>query len=296
MLIDDKVCRPVLVGRPDVINDLTKELGLRMEAGSDYEILDPDRYAQYDDYWPIYHDRMQNHGVSPDEAGVMARRNSTIIAALMVEAGDADAMICGSVGRYQQHLEHVEAVIGHGEGVDRLASLSVLILPQGQTIFLCDTQVATNPNPQEIANMTLLAAAQVRRFGNTPKAALLSHSNFGSSGSRSAKKMRRALELINDFAPDLAVDGEMHGDAALSEAIRKRLYPNTRFDGTANLLIMPGLDAANITYNVVKTLTGATSIGPILLGAAKPVHIVTTSVTSRGIVNISALAVVDAQG
>ncbi|MBT4046346.1 MAG: NADP-dependent malic enzyme, partial [Rhodospirillaceae bacterium] len=196
----------------------------------------------------------------------------------------------------QQHLEHVEAVIGHGEGVDRLASLSVLILPQGQTIFLCDTQVATNPNPQEIANMTLLAAAQVRRFGNTPKAALLSHSNFGSSGSRSAKKMRRALELINDFAPDLAVDGEMHGDAALSEAIRKRLYPNTRFDGTANLLIMPGLDAANITYNVVKTLTGATSIGPILLGAAKPVHIVTTSVTSRGIVNISALAVVDAQG
>ncbi|MBT6985430.1 MAG: NADP-dependent malic enzyme, partial [Rhodospirillaceae bacterium] len=296
VLIDDKVCRPVLVGRPDVINDLTKELGLRMEAGSDYEILDPDRYAQYDDYWPIYHDRMQNHGVSPDEAGVMARRNSTIIAALMVEAGDADAMICGSVGRYQQHLEHVEAVIGHGEGVDRLASLSVLILPQGQTIFLCDTQVATNPNPQEIANMTLLAAAQVRRFGNTPKAALLSHSNFGSSGSRSAKKMRRALELINDFAPDLAVDGEMHGDAALSEAIRKRLYPNTRFDGTANLLIMPGLDAANITYNVVKTLTGATSIGPILLGAAKPVHIVTTSVTSRGIVNISALAVVDAQG
>ena len=295
VLIDDKVCRPILVGRPDVINNLTEELGLRMEQGADYEILDPEHYSHFDDYWLIYHDRVQNHGVSPDEAGVMARRNTTIIAALMLEAGDADAMICGAVGRYHRHLEHVEAVIGHGEGVERLASLSVLILPQGQTIFLCDTQVATNPNPQEIANMTLLAADQVRRFGNTPKAALLSHSNFGSSGSRSAKKMRRALELINDFAPDLAVDGEMHGDAALNETIRKRLYPNTRFDGTANLLIMPNLDAANVTYNVVKTLTGGTSIGPILLGAAKPVHIVTTSVTSRGIVNISALAVVDAQ-
>jgi malate dehydrogenase (oxaloacetate-decarboxylating)(NADP+) len=272
------------------------ELGLRMVPGEDMELIDPDNNAFFDDYWPVYHERMQDHGVSPDEAQLMTRRTNTVMAALMLAQGDADAMICGTAGRYHNHLRHLEQVIGHGDGVDKLSSLNVLILPQGQMIFLCDTQVNAHPTPQEIANMTLLAADQVRRFGNTPKVALLSHSNYGSADTRSARKMRKALKLINEAAPDLAVDGEMHGDAALNETIRKRLYPNSRFDGVANLLIMPNLDAANITYNVVKTACGATSIGPILLGAAKPAHILTTSVTSRGIVNISALAVVDAQG
>ena len=245
VLVDDKVCRPALIGRPDVIRDVIKELGLRMTPGEDMELVDPDNNPYFDEYWPVYHERMQTLGVSPDEARVMTRRNNTVIASL---------------------------------------------------IFICDTQVVEDPTPREISNMTLLAADQVRRFGNTPKAALLSHSNYGSSDFASAQKMRSALALITKEAPDLVVDGEMHGDSALSEAIRKRLYPNTSFDGEANLLIMPTLDAANITYNIVKTVTGATSIGPILLGVAKPVHILTPSVTSRGVVNISARAVLDAQG
>jgi malate dehydrogenase (oxaloacetate-decarboxylating)(NADP+) len=295
VLIDDGVCRPILIGRPGVMAELIGELGLRMVPGDDLDVVDPDNNPYFENYWPVYHRRMQNHGVSPDEARIMTRRTATVLASLMLDGGDADAMICGTVGRYHSHLRHLEQVVGLGDGVEKMSSLNVLLLPQGQMVFICDTQVAEDPTPQEIANMTMLAADQVRRFGNTPKVALLSHSNFGSLHSVSAAKMRQALELIGSEAPDLAVDGEMHGDAALNEAIRKRLYPNSRFDGVANLLIMPTLDAANITYNVVKTVTGATSIGPILLGAAKPAHILTTSVTSRGIVNISALAVVDAQ-
>ncbi len=295
VLIDDGVCRPVLIGRPGVMAALIAELGLRMAPGDDLDIVDPDDNPYFENYWPVYHQRMQDHGVSPDEARIMTRQTATVLASLMLDGGAADAMICGTVGRYHSHLRHLEQVVGLGDGVDKMSSLNVLLLPQGQMVFICDTQVAEDPSPQEIANMTMLAADQVRRFGNTPKAALLSHSNFGSLRSASAAKMRQALELIAAEAPDLAVDGEMHGDAALNEAVRKRLYPNSRFDGVANLLIMPTLDAANITYNVVKTITGATSIGPILLGAAKPAHILTTSVTSRGIVNISALAVVDAQ-
>ena len=295
VLIDDGVCRPILIGRPGVMAELIGELGLRMVPGDDLDVVDPDNNPYFENYWPVYHRRMQNHGVSPDEARIMTRRTATVLASLMLDGGDADAMICGTVGRYHSHLRHLEQVVGLGDGVEKMSSLNVLLLPQGQMVFICDTQVAEDPTPQEIANMTMLAADQVRRFGNTPKVALLSHSNFGSLHSVSATKMRQALELIGSEAPDLAVDGEMHGDAALNEAIRKRLYPNCRFDGVANLLIMPTLDAANITYNVVKTVTGATSIGPILLGAAKPAHILTTSVTSRGIVNISALAVVDAQ-
>ena len=296
VLVDDKVCRPALIGRPDVIRDVIKELGLRMTPGEDMELVDPDNNLYFDEYWPIYHERMQTLGVSPDEARVMTRRNNTVIASLMLAAGAVDAMICGTVGRYHNHLRHVSQVVGLGDGVDKLSSLNVLLLPQGQLVFICDTQVTEDPTPREIANMTLLAADQVRRFCNTPKAALLSHSNYGSSCSASAQKMRAALALLTKEAPDLVVDGEMHGDSALSEAIRKRLYPNTSIDGEANLLIMPTLDAANITYNIVKTVTGATSIGPILLGVAKPVHILTPSVTSRGVVNISALAVLDAQG
>jgi malate dehydrogenase (oxaloacetate-decarboxylating)(NADP+) len=296
VLVDDKVCRPILIGRPGVIGELTAELGLRLQAGEDFTVLDPEDYGQFATLWPLYQEKMRDQGVSPEQAQVMARKNATIIAALMVETGDADAMICGAAGHYLDHLGDVERVIGRRRGVDKLASLSVLIMPQGQTVFLCDTQAAPNPSPKEIAGMTLLAADQVRRFGNAPMVALLSHSNYGAAKSTSSNKMRKALALIKQAAPELAVDGEMQGDAALDETIRRRLFPDAAMAGTANLLVMPTLDAANITYNVVKTLTGAVSIGPILLGAAKSAHIVTTAVTSRGIVNISALAVVDAQG
>ncbi|MDA1098649.1 MAG: NADP-dependent malic enzyme [Proteobacteria bacterium] len=296
VLVDDKVCRPILIGRPGVIGELITELGLRLRAGRDFELLDPDDYGQFATLWPLYQEKMRDKDVSPEQAQVMARKNTTIIAALMVAGGAADAMICGAVGHYPEHLGDVERVIGRRHGVDRLASLSVLVMPQGQTVFLCDTQAVANPSPREIAATTLLAADQVRRFGNAPVVALLSHSNYGAAKSTSSNKMRKALALIKQAAPDLAVDGEMQGDAALDEAIRRRLFPDAILQGTANLLVMPTLDAANITCNVVKTLTGAVSIGPILLGAAKPAHIVTTAVTSRGIVNISALAVVDAQG
>ena len=296
VLVDDGVCRPILIGRPDVISDLIVELGLRMLAGKDFDLLNPADYGRFSTYWTLYHDKMQAHGVSPEAAQVMARENTTIIAALMVEAGDADAMICGTRGDYLDHLGDVDRIIGRRQGAERLAGLGVLILPQGETLFICDTQVAANPSPQEITAMTLLAADQVRRFGQTPKVALLSHSNYGAVKSNSANKMRKALALIRNAAPDLAVDGEMQGDLALDEALRRRLHPEGRMQGTANLLVMPSVDAANIAYNMVKTLANATPIGPILLGAAKPAHIVTGAVTSRGIVNISALAVVDAQG
>ncbi len=296
VLVDDKVCRPILIGRPGVIGELITELGLRLEAGRDMDLLDPEAYGQFATLWPLYQEKMRDQDISPEQAQVMARKNATIIAALMVAAGEADAMICGAAGQYLDHLGDVERVIGRRHGVDKLASLSVLIMPQGQTVFLCDTQAGANPSPREIAGMTLLAADQVRRFGNAPIVALLSHSNYGAAKSTSSNKMRKALALIKQAAPDLAVDGEMQGDAALDTAVRERLFPDAAIEGSANLLVMPTLDAANITYNVVKTLTGAVSIGPILLGAARPAHIVTTAVTSRGIVNISALAVVDAQG
>ena len=192
-------------------------------------------------------------------------------------------------------MRHVHKLVGRKPGVDELSSLSVLIMPQQETVFICDTQATSNPSAQALADMTLLAAEQIRRFGITPQVALLSHSNYGSADTGSANKMRDTLALIKKADPDLMVDGEMQGDAALRDSIRRRLDPDTSFEGAANLLVMPTLDAANISYNLLKTLGAATSIGPILLGAAKPVHIVTTSVTSRGIVNISALAVVDAQ-
>ena len=296
VLVDDKVCRPILIGRAGMISERIAELGLRLTVGEDFDLLEPEDYSQFATLWPLYHAKMRDQGISAEQAQVMVRKNPTIIAGLLVEVGGADAMICGTAGHYRDHLGDVERVIGRRQGVDKLAGLSVLIMPQGQTIFLCDTQVAANPSPREITATALLAADQVRRFGHTPSVALLSHSNYGTAKSTSSNKMRKALALINVAAPDLAVDGEMQGDAALDEAIRRRLHPDTAVAGAANLLVMPTLDAANITYNVVKTLTGAVSIGPILLGAAKPAHIVTTSVTSRGIVNISALAVVDAQG
>ncbi len=293
VLIDDGVCSPVLIGRPSVIAETAAELGLRAQLGDEIEVLDPENYGLFEIYVPRYAEKL---GVSNDEARTALRSNATVIACMMVDAGDADAMICGAADPYYDHLRHVHKLVGRKPGVDELSSLSVLIMPQQETVFICDTQATSNPSAQALADMTLLAAEQIRRFGITPQVALLSHSNYGSADTGSANKMRDTLALIRKADPDLMVDGEMQGDAALRDSIRRRLDPATSFEGAANLLVMPTLDAANISYNLLKTLGAATSIGPILLGAAKPVHIVTTSVTSRGIVNISALAVVDAQG
>lgn len=292
VLLDDGVCIPTVIGDPSVIAESARDLGLRANPGTDFDVLNPQDFAQFDSYVATYAKKL---GVSADAAEKAIRSTPTVLACLTVDAGDADAMICGAVDPYYDNLRHVHNVVGRKDGVDKLASLSVLIMPQRETVFICDTQATSNPSPQALCDMTVLAAEEIRRFGITPHVALLSHSNYGSAETGSATKMRDALALIRKADPDLKIDGEMQGDAALRESIRERLNPETGFEGAANLLVMPTLDAANISYNLIKTLGSATSIGPILLGAAKPVHIVTTSATSRGIVNITALAVVDAQ-
>jgi len=292
VLIDDGVCSPVLIGKPSVIKEMVAELGLRAIFGQDFEVVDPEDFDQLENFAATYAEKL---AISIDKARFAVRTIPTVLAGLMVDAGDVDAMICGAADPYYNHLRHVHKVVGRKAGVDELASLSVLIMPQHETIFMCDTQATSNPSAAALCAMTLLAAEQVHRFGITPKVALLSHSNYGSADTGSAQKMRETLALIKKADPDLMVDGEMQGDAAFVETIRIRLNPGSPLIGEANLLVMPTLDAANISYNLLKTLGAATSIGPILLGAAKPVHIVTTSATSRGIVNISALAVVDAQ-
>jgi len=292
--VDEGLARPILVGRPHVVQTRLQQLGLRIRAGDQFELVNPQDDPRYKDYRKTYHRLMERKGISPDAARTIVRTSSTVIAALMVRKGDADAMICGTVGRYRSHLRHVLDIIGKCEEGRNVAALSLLILPTG-TYFLCDTYVTPDPSPDEIVEMTLTAAEEVRRFGIEPKVALLSHSNFGSEGTPSALKMREALRRLHERAPKFEVEGEMHADAALSEEIRDRIFPSSKLKGRANLLVMPTLDAANIAFNAIKVLGEGLSVGPILLGAALPAHILTPSVTARGIVNMTAVAVVDAQ-
>jgi len=294
VVVDDGLARPVLIGRRDVVARRIEKLGLRIRLDEHVDLVDPQNDPRYGEYWTGYHEIMERRGVSPDRARQVLRSNATVIGSLMVRKGDADALVCGTVGLYDWHLKHVMDVIGLRPGVRMPAALSVLILPRG-TFFLADTYINPDPTPAQIAEMTAQAAEEVRRFGLVPKVALLSHSSFGSHADSSAQKMRDALEEIRNRFPDLEVEGEMHADAALSEEIRLRIFPNSRLNGTANLLIMPSRDTANIAFNMAKVLGEGLAVGPVLLGAARPAHILTPSVTVRGIVNISALAVVDAQ-
>ncbi len=291
--VDERLAYPILIGRPEVIEMRVKRLGLRIHEGEHFEIVNPQSDPRYNEYWTLYHSLMERNGVSPDYARFIVRTQLTVIAALMVRRGEADAMICGTIGRYDRHLQHIEEVIGRREGVRHFTALSGMILSKG-TLFFCDTYVNPNPNAQEVAEMTLLAADVIRRFGMVPRAALLSHSSFGSSSLPDATKMKEAVKLISERDPELEVEGEMHGDAAISEQIRMRIFPNARFQGMANLLVMPTLDAANISMNLIKLLADGVSIGPILLGAAMPAHVLTPSVTVRGILNMTAIASVEA--
>ncbi len=293
VVVDDGLAKPILIGRRKVLQMRIKRLGLRLKAGEDFELADPEDDPRYREYWTLYHSLMERRGVTPDQARNIVRTRAAVIAALMVYRGEADAMICGIIGRYHRQLAHIESVLGRRPGVRNLAAMSTLILPKG-TFFLCDTYVNRDPTAQQIAEMTVLAADEVRRFGITPKVALLSHSSFGSSDAPSAAKMREALELIQDRDPSLEVDGEMHGDAALSEEIRRRIMPNAHLKGQANVLILPTLDAANIAFNLLKIMGDGVSVGPILLGTNKPAHILTPSATVRGIINMTALAAVEA--
>jgi malate dehydrogenase (oxaloacetate-decarboxylating)(NADP+) len=293
-VVDEKLARPILVGRPSVIDMRIKRYGLRIRQGEHFEVVNPEDDPRYPEYWKLYHQIMERRGVTPYQARIVARTRTTVIGALMVRRGEADAMICGAVGRYADHLRHVRDVIGLKPGAHHFAALNLLILPRG-SFFIADTHVATDPPSEAIAEMTLMAADEVRRFGIQPKVALLSHSSFGSRDHPWAEKMRHALGLVRDRAPDLEVEGEMQGDAAVSELIRERIFPNSRLKGTANLLILPSIDAANIAFNLLKILGEGLSVGPILLGVDRPVHIVTQAVTVRGLVNMTAFAVVDAQ-
>jgi malate dehydrogenase (oxaloacetate-decarboxylating)(NADP+) len=291
---DEGLARPILVGRPDVVARRIARLGLRIQAGRDFEVVDPEDDPRYDAYWQQYHACMERRGVSPDLARTVMRTNTTAIAAVMVKRGEADAMISGTQGQYTGHLKVVLDVIGLAPGVHAASALSVLILPRG-VYFMCDTYVEPNPNAEQIVEMTLLAAQAVRRFGLAPKVALLSHSDFGTSDTGSAVKMREAVKRLNAMAPGFEIEGEMHADSAVDATIRSRVFPHSRLTGEANLLVMPTLDAANIAFNMLKALGDGLPVGPLLIGAALPAHVLTPSVTARGITNATAVAVVDAQ-
>lgn len=293
-VIDEGIGIPILIGRPKIVQRRVERLGLNFKPGEDCEIINPQDDPRYRDYWKLYHSLAERKGVAPDEAKTRVRTNATVIAALALMRGDADAMICGTEGRYDRHLQHVQDVVGLREGVQDMSAVSVLILSKG-TIFITDTYVTPNPTVAEIAEMTHLAAEEVRRFGLVPKVALLSHSNFGSSNSESAQKMRAARRLVHERDPNLQVEGEMHADAAIDPGIRARIFPNSVLEGQANLLVMPDQDAANIAFNLLKTLADGIAVGPILVGAERSAHVLTPSVTARGILNMSAVSAVGAQ-
>ncbi|MGF1476940.1 MAG: NADP-dependent malic enzyme [Geminicoccaceae bacterium] len=295
VVVDEGLARPTLIGRPEVVAMRIERLGLRLEVETDFDLINPQSDPRFNDYVNLYHERMARRGVTPDGAKTMVRTNNTVIAALAVHRADADAMIAGPIGRFDAHLAHVCAVLGLREDMSDSSTVHALVLDRGP-LFMTDTYVSLQPCAEEIAETTLRAARLVRQFGITPKVALLSHSNFGTHDSPTAICMREALSIIRDRAPDLEVDGEMHADAALSEKIRASIFPGSPLKGDANLLVLPDLDAANIAFNMLKAVTGAISVGPILIGPAKPAHIATPTVSARGIVNLTAVAAIEAQG
>jgi malate dehydrogenase (oxaloacetate-decarboxylating)(NADP+) len=293
IVVDEGLARPTLIGRPQVIEQRLQRLGLRVRPGNEFELVNPESDPRYRDYWSTYHQLSARKGVTPEYARVEMRRHNTLIGAMLIHKGEADAMLCGTFGMHAEHLRYIDQVIGLRAGVRHFAAMNALMLPE-RNIFICDTYVAEDPDAERIASNTLLAAEEVRRFGIAPRVALLSASNFGSAQIASSRKMQQALEMIRNLAPELEIDGEMHGDAALSEEIRLRVFPRTRLRGEANLFVMPSLDAANIAFNLLKTAAGGgVTIGPMLLGAARPVHILTPSATVRRLVNMTALAVAD---
>ena len=294
VIADENLARPVLVGRASIIHARLEKLGLRVEEGRDFEIVNIDSDERYRDFWQTYHRLMERRGVTEQFAKIEMRRRLTLIASMLLHKGEVDGMICGTWGTTTMHLHHVDALIGKRAGVKNYACMNGLVLP-GRQVFVVDTHVNYDPSAEQLAEITVLAAEEMRRFGIQPKAALLSHSNFGSSDQPSAIKMRQALALIQQAAPWLEIDGEMHGDTALDAGYRAELMPRSTLHGEANLLVMPNIDAANISYNLLKTASGGgIAIGPVLLGAAKPVHILTPSATVRRIVNMTALTVADA--
>jgi malate dehydrogenase (oxaloacetate-decarboxylating)(NADP+) len=294
VVVEECLAHPLLIGRPEVIHARIRDLGLRLAEGVDYQVVNVDDETLLTDLAENYYQLRRRQGLARDTALAEMRRNNTLIGAMLVGRGEADGLLCGTYGAYEAHLKHVADVVGRKPGTNTLAAMNVVMLPN-QTVFITDTYINENPTAEQIAEIALLAADEVRRFGVTPRVALLSHSSFGSAQTASAVKMRAALELIQNQAPDLEVEGEMHGDAALNKGVLDRVFPDSCLTEAANLLVMPNLDAANITFNVLKAVAGqGITVGPILLGARRPVHILTPTSTVRRITNMTALTSVDA--
>jgi malate dehydrogenase (oxaloacetate-decarboxylating)(NADP+) len=284
-IVEDGVAKPILVGRPRVVETRLKRFGLSIQEGRDFELIDPEDDPEV----------AGRRGITPEAARTLVRTNTTVIGAIAVRRGEADALICGLEGRFETRLRIIRDVVGLKPGLTQCAAMSLIVTKKG-AFFLADTHVRPDPSAEEIAEVALACANHVSRFGQTPKIALLSHSDFGQSDSASARKMRTALEMLQERAPSLQVDGEMQADSALSELIRDRVLPGSRLKGSANVLVFPNLDAANIAFQFAKVLADALPVGPLLIGPAKPAHILTPSVTARGIVNVTVAAVVEAQG
>jgi malate dehydrogenase (oxaloacetate-decarboxylating)(NADP+) len=293
IMVDEKLAQPILIGRPAVIEQRIARYGLRLTPGQDFTVVNPDNDERYRDFWQTYYEMMCRKGITQQLAKLEMRRRTTLIGSMLVHKGEADGMICGTVSTTHRHLHFIDQVIGKRPGVTTYAAMNALVLPNRQ-IFLVDTHVNVDPTAEQLAEITIMAAEEVRRFGIEPKIALLSHSNFGSSHAPSAQKMRDTLALLRQRAPELHIDGEMHGDLALDANQRRAVLPESTLEGDANLLVLPNIDAANISYNLLKTAAGNNvAIGPILLGAAKPVHVLTETATVRRIVNVTALLVAD---
>jgi malate dehydrogenase (oxaloacetate-decarboxylating)(NADP+) len=292
-VIEDGLARPILIGRPAVIQARIAKAGLRLQLGKDFECVNPEDDPRFRLYWETYHRLMGRHGVTPDAAKAAVRRSTTTIGSLMVKLADADALLCGLVGRFDVHLDHIRDIIGPKPGGPGFATLNALMLEK-HTLFVADTFVNEDPSAEQLASIALMAAEEVRRFGLPPKVAFLSHSNYGSSNRPSARKMRQARDLFAAMAPDIECDGELQGDAALSGDIRHASLLDSSLTGEANILICPNLDSANILFNVLKMTGGhGVTVGPILLGAAATAHVLTPSATVRRVVNMTALAVAD---
>ena len=294
IVIDEGLARPTLIGRPAVIAQRIEQFGLRLKEELDYDVVNVEQDLRYRDFWQTYHRMMERRGVTTQMAKIEMRRRLTLIGSMLLHKGDVDGLICGTWGTTAIHLEYLNQVIGKRAGVNTYACMNGLMLP-GRQVFLLDTHVNYDPTAEELTEITTMAAEEMMRFGLKPKVALLSHSNFGSSNLPSALKMRQTLALLREKSPWLEVDGEMHGDVALDAEARASVMPNSTLAGEANLLVFPNIDAANIAYNLLKTAAGGNiAIGPVLLGADKPVHILTASATVRRIVNMTALTVADA--
>ncbi|MEC9345058.1 MAG: NADP-dependent malic enzyme [Pseudomonadota bacterium] len=294
VICDDGLAKPVLIGRGDVIARRIERFGLRMVIGKDIEVFDPQADDQIDGLVSTLRACMSRKGITPDEARYLIRTNSTVISALLTKRGDVDGMLCGLVGRYDRHIQYVRDIIGLRRGVSEPSAIEIVVMDKG-TIAIADTHVTDEPTAEEVAEMAVMTAEVVNRFGITPRVALLAHSNFGDNDDYSSVKMREALEIVREIAPDLEIDGEMKGDTALNESVRNRINPDCTLTGNANVLICPNMDAANIAFNMVKELTEGMSVGPVLIGMARSAHVITPAITTRGIVNMTAVAVVAAQ-